>query len=854
MIGTLFRWVSLSHLRDAGVRGALTFFGIVLGVAVFGAIRIASENARAGFEHSASVLGGTARIVIASPTGSVPEQVVRTVRDLPGVRSVVPVMVRYVPYHHGERPQGLLRIVGTDLLSGGSRTGLGNVQSKSRSAIVDLLRNPRGALVTPLLAEDLGTVSTLTIAIGPRRLVLEVQGTVGEERFAKAFGGRTAVLDIANMQDLFEEWGAVDELNVIPNDAADEVSLRRTLSERLPAPLVVREPGEEARYAERVTASFRMNLNFLAGISLFVALLLVYNSVSYAVLRRRREIGILMSVGAAPRALFGAAMTEALLVGIAASVVGLCGAYLLSLSAVTAVTRTISALYLPVSVRAVELPASLVIECILLGSLVSAAGAFAPCLEIFSISPREAFGYQTFEARFRRRVSRIAAVGAALLAGAVLASRDEVLALGPYAGFISPALFLVGAMLIIPLWLELFIRAVSARAGRELRVSVLLAIDHVRMTLRRSSVAVAAVAVALGMYLGVTTMIASFRTSVEQWIAHVTKADIYITPAGGMSAPQSGSYLDQSFVDILCNLPETDDCDWVSNRRVAIDGRAVRVTGTRFEILRDHDRLMFRSPMDADAIEALIRDESVVLVSESFAERSRLRVGDSFLLPGLNRTAKLTVGNVFHDYSADQGLILLQHRLFVRLFGEDRKQGVSLYLKPGVSAADLVTQIARRFPEAALVVRDNLGLRTEVLRVFDQTFAVTYALQAIALIISFFTLVNTVTILILERGRELAVLHAIGAGRRTLVGMVASESLLLGLASAAGAAVIGAGLAAILIVVVNRFYFGWTVTLSVPLGRHAVTVGAALSTALLAGAIPGYLFARKHISSEVRYE
>ena len=148
--------------------------------------------------------------------------------------------------------------------------------------------------------------------------------------------------------------------------------------------------------------------------------------------------------------------------------------------------------------------------------------------------------------------------------------------------------------------------------------------------------------------------------------------------------------------------------------------------------------------------------------------------------------------------------------------GEAPLQGITLYLNAPDESAAFAKQLESELISYQLKIRNNIGLREEVLRIFDETFRITYALQAIALLVSAATLLNTLSMLALERTREFAVLRALGASRTNVVSLVLSESLVLSLIGFIGGVVLGVILSVILVYVVNVHFFGWSIAFHLP--------------------------------------
>ena len=846
----LLRFVSLSHVRIEWLRTLLTITGMALGVAVYGAIRTANHNALESFALSAQLLGGTADRTVSSTIGGVNEALIPSLRAQHCIAALTPQSSRYLYAHDAKgAPIGMVQVLGVDLF-GPSEFGLWGSEPPriKRGSFTDLLSQRTTVLSSALLSQQL-VDDKLFVTNNSQRIALTLAGTLPTSGVANAFGGRVLVLDIAHYQELFEEFGRVDSLLIRFDPSCESGVAEQVVQSSLPEGTTIQRANGRARQAEKMSEAFQLNLNFLSSISLFVALLLIYNTISYAVLKRRAEFGILQAIGASPRALMRLVALEGLVTGAAASLLGSALAYLFSFYTIAMVAKTFSTLYVPVEVTQVRFSLQVLLECLLLGPAIGVLGSLLPSLEAQASSIRETFGYQSFEEQFSRLVRPLAIAGVCLLLLAVLFARPELLGVHTLMGFISPTALTFGMVLLMP-WLLLRVLSMSKRLLRpRLGIEVLLAFDHLRMTLRRTSVATSAIMVALGMYIGVTVMILSFRSTVEQWIHQITKADLYISPLASPSATKGVHFLPNPVIEFATSLPEVRLADWTTTKTIVLADREVQITGVRFKAIDDAGRLIFLSPNGAASPTKI-----PVYVSETFANRFHVDLGSTVSLPGTKHTLEAYVANIYYDYSSDQGVVLVDHDEFVKLDGEYRKQGLSLYLNDSTAAASVKQRIEAEFPESYLLIRDNHSLRAEVLRVFDDTFRITYALQAIALLISVLTILNTIAMLMLERKKEFGVMRAIGASGNALLKMVIIESLLIGVASLVGALVLGTGLSILLVFVVNRFFFGWSVAFSFPLGTIVVISALTLAVAACAGLIPGYRFSRTIDARALRYE
>lgn len=840
----LFRTLSLSHWRAERLKFLLTLAGMTLGVAVYCAIRLSNQTVFDSFSESASTISGTGSLTVVSARGRIEEAFIPKIRALPGIAAVSPVSTAYVNARADGRDCGIIRLVGTDLFES-VRFGYwkNREAAMDRQTILRMLTEEGRVFVSRKLHEDLAG-SPLGVLVNGRTVPLHEEAVI-PGGLMDAFGGKTAVMDIAWFQKLMDEYGSAEFLNLLPAAGVSRENLSRGLK-NISEDLSLEDAADRTRVAGRMTEAFRLNLSFLAVISLFVGFLLIYNTVSYSILKRRNELGILQAIGARPGALFRLICLEGAVLGAAASVLGILAGCGLSLFETKLIARSISDLYFPVEVTGIRVSPGIVTECMILGPAVALLGSLLPGLEIFTVPPRETFAYQTFESRFRRIVPALSLAGIFFLLISLAAARRSFLHIHLWMGFVSPVFLVSGIILLVPAGLL----ALTA-AGTVFRKTGLfegwLALDHIGTMLERNSVAVASAMTAVGMFIGVSIMILSFRGTVERWIHHITKADLYIS-AGGPAQGQEGAKIPQDFIEAALQEPGVRDYDWIATRRLRMDGRIIRVHGVRFSIIRKYDRLLFR---DLEA--AGIPDEGAAYVSETFAERFGVKTGGLLKLPGADQRP-LRIRNVFFDYSSDQGIILIPDSVFREFFHEDSKNGLALYLLPGSSDEALRERLLARFPGYHLTIRANRTLRGEVLKVFDRTFEITKVLQAIALAIAGLAILNTVLMLMLEREKELAVFAAIGASQASMIRMILAEALLLGAAACAAGFLLGILLAAFLVFVVNKFFFAWSVSLVLPWPVFFRSAAGILAASLAAGFVPAWRFARISHTKALRYE
>lgn len=838
---TLLRILSASHLRSELLKIGLACLGVALGVAVFTAIHLATTTAEESFERSAAALTVQSDMSVVGAGGALDEGLYPLLRRHEAVELVQPRLSRIVERIDGGRREAVL-LIGLDLAA---PIGEARSHHTDRDSALSLLSSPNAALVSPTLGIERG--ATIELLVAGRRFALVAEGVLHSSGLSAAFGGNVLVMDIAHVQDILRVFGVVDAFEIKLRPGFEANSVAKALETLLPVEALITTSEAENRQALQMTAAFRLNLRFLSAISLFVGMLLVYNTVSYLLLKRRRELGILRSLGATSRQLFALISLETLAVATLGSAAGVGIGVVLARGTTKAVARTVSNLYLPLESLAPRFSAPELLWCFGIGLTVAFLGNALPAREVFFLPARETFGYQTVEQRFRRSLPQRTAAAIACLFAAALFARPSLLSKSLYLGFVSPTFLVTAAVLGMPTFLSCFLKVSERVARGPWFIEIALAVDHLLSTLRRSATACAAMVVALGMFIGVSVMILSFRGTVADWIVHITTADLYFSPPHSLGT--MGSKLSERAVQVIAGYHGAEEFDWVTSREVNYGGREVKVVGSRFAPLERYQRLLLK-----DGALSGLNPSRDVFVSEPFAERFGVRTGDELSLPGISKSVPVVVRGVYFDYSSDRGTILISDKLYGSLYGKDAKDGVSLYLKDHVTANDAGRDLSTLLAEEQIGMRDNQSLRAEVLRVFDDTFRITYILQAIALVISGFTLLNAILMLMLEREREFGVLRAIGASSASLMRMVAAESLLLGSAALIAGVALGMTLALLLVFVINKFFFAWSSRFTVPEDLLLGTAVLVLLISLLAGALPGRRIAGAIDAKVLRYE
>lgn len=247
--------------------------------------------------------------------------------------------------------------------------------------------------------------------------------------------------------------------------------------------------------------------------------------------------------------------------------------------------------------------------------------------------------------------------------------------------------------------------------------------------------------------------------------------------------------------------------------------------------------------------------EPCVLISESFARRNHVSDGQSLELTTPEGLRSFPIAGTFYDYTRDEGLVFMSQPTFLSIWKDDRINSLAVYLKPQGSADALTSEFRARFSQTGqFMLLSNRELRKRIFEIFDQTFAVTYVLRTIAVLVAIVGICLTLTTLIAERTRELGVFRAVGGSATQLRNVLLWESGMIGLVAAIIGVASGLALSLVLTGVINRAFFGWTVQMAFPWGSLALTPLWIIAAAVLAGIFPAWRAGRLILAEALREE
>lgn len=853
----LFRWHVLRYIAQHRLLALLNVLSVALGVAVYLAIQIANHSANRSFAATVEMVAGKAELQITAPVGGLKDDVFPAVAKHPGIKAATPLVRGLVTLP--DLPGEYLQILGIDVFTNEAfRTfelgavGGGNgfdVQRwlGEREAVAvseEFARRHKLAPGDPLRVLVNGVEHTLRVAFAMRSSV----GGAADEHFAAT--------DIGWAQELLARRGSLSAIQLQLTDKRKRDEVVAGLRSLVPADAAIASPAQRNQQVENMLGGFQLNLTAMSLVSLLVGMFLIYNTVSASVVRRRREIGILRSLGATRNEVRALFLGEAVALGAIGVLVGCLGGVLLAQVLVGTVAKTISSLYVLLSVRETALAPWMFASAAVLGLLSVVVAAWLPAAAAAKMQPATAL--QTSSIVEQSETLSPAWFWSGLLC-LCLAAGASIVALTtgpPWIGFSAAFFVLVGFSFVVPTvtsrfssWISAALRAAMRRVGRSL-LEPALAAGNLSRSLVRNSVTIAALAAAVAMTIGVSVMVFSFRSTVETWLDQTLAADLFVAPAANEMVGAS-SFMPPEAISFLEAHRGVAAVDTFRELSLPVGDKQVVVA-----VVRGTDRRNVRFLSgDRAAIMRRFYAEPCVIVSESFTRRHGLRDGDTLELPTPQGARQFAIAGTFYDYTRDQGIVYMSQATFLPIWNDDRVHSVAVYLKPGGSVDEVSAAFRAAMSGAGQFVTFSNGeLRTRIFEIFDQTFAVTYVLRTIAVIVAIIGICLTLTTLITERSRELAVLRAIGTSAAQLRKLLLWESGMIGLLAAVIGLASGVCLSFVLTGVINRAFFGWTIQLAFPWSSLAFTPVWIVAAGIVAGVVPAWRAGRMLIAEALRVE
>jgi putative ABC transport system permease protein len=851
--GLLWSRFILRHWRREPILTATLAGILALGVAVFLSVRLANKAAVSGFTLFTESISGQSDFILRSGTGDLPGAILRELRETTGTLPVDFFPVLELPgVFPGEEETGLLRVIGVDLVAIGNALGQSGAAGTATAPAADEeggsgFGDREAAFVGPAFARvrQVAKGDRIRPWIGEAPVDLRLAGILPDPANRPAIPENLILMDLPALQDQASRPGRLSRIEIRFPAGIDADENRRDASERLLAfararGLVLETPEDRKATVTRMSAGFRLNLTILSGLALLVGVYLIMQAMEAAVTKRRGEIAVLRSLGVTPRQIHRVWLAEAAVLGAAGGVLGIVLGRLLASGMVGGIAATVNALYYETTTRAVSLHPGETAFSLVFGITASLVAAWIPAREAASVAPAQALrsGERGGGMAFLQRWPW----GLALLAAAVLFAllppvKGEGNTAFPLGGYLAALAAVLGGSVFLGRCFGPIARFLG-RSGNDAMRSY--AASRLKAAGGRHRLTAAGLSTAIGMSAAMAILVASFEETLTSWIGQLLKADLYVAAPGAASVANGNAIAEADWKRLLA-LPGIDGGDLLQRREVEFEGRSIVLGGASYhDDPERHLQLLWLDPPDArgpDALRGRVGENTPAWVSEPFARRFGRGKGDRVSVPTPAGPQEVTIEGVYADYGNESGTLLVQRETMEGWFGDRTLSNLALYLSPGQDPERILESIRSAFP--SLVVRTNGRLRDESIRLFHQTFAVTYALEAIAVFIAVGGLGLALTGLLLERKNELAILRSLGATRRDIARAATWEGTGIAAAGLAGGLAVSFFLGWILIGVINPQTFGWTLRYDVPWTLLVLLSGLTLGAAAVVSRVVG---------------
>jgi putative ABC transport system permease protein len=813
-----WRILFFAQLREQPGRLLITLVAIALGVALGAAVFLVNAAALNEFGLATKRLVGEADVVVRGPREGFSEQIFVELARNPAVSAASPVLeLESAVSGHADT----LKVLGLDPFRAAALQPalMGDVGAD----LFELFRPDAIFLsnsAASALQADRG--GHFGVTVGSRSKSLRVVGILSQSTYSQSLG----LMDIASAQWLFDKIGKLNRVDLQLIPGTDVERFRSELSRTLPPGVLAIAPRVERDRAVSATRAYRVNLNMLALVSLWTGAFLVFSTQSLAVLRRRRSLALLRTLGLTRGQLQRALIGEGAAIGMAGSILGVLLAALIASVTLKFLSGDLGNGQLHVAAASLRTAAVPMLAFFIIGTLASCAGAWLPARSAARQAP--ARGLKGGDADFASTARIGWRAGIVLLAcGALLCWLPPIAGL-PVFGYLAVGAMLFGAVLLVPTLTVMLLRALP----RTRQVVLDTAVAQLRENVGLSTLSLASIIVSFSLMVAMAIMVHSFRVSFEHWLGKLLPADLQ------MRLPLENDTAFWSVADqaALAGTKGVVRADFRRTRRLLLDPAKAPIT----LIARGADPASTAAELPLVAgTPRLAGMLSPVWISESLQDLYGYKLGAHITLP-LSRQQSFTVAGVWRDYARQSGSVAMSTQTYLAATGDTSATEASLWLDAGADANAVEASLRRRLPAAeSLEITTSTALRERSLRIFDRAFAITYALEAVAVIIGLTGISFAASSTALARRAEFGVLRHIGMLRRQITAMLAAEGVLTSAFGVIYGLVLGGALSLVLVFVVNRQSFNWSIDLAVPVWQLALLSGVLIAAAALAAVWSG---------------
>jgi putative ABC transport system permease protein len=777
-------------LRQRSGASVLAIIGIALGVALGLAIALINIQAVSDFSTGLRRLSGQADLALTAPGRGFPEHWYVRLSLSRGVAVAAPEIRLLAPILHPAH-KGMLHILGIDAFQA-ARMGQPLLPFDRHNPLAVL--TPDHIALSPAALAHLGLQvgDTLTLNADGQPRTLRIIGELPGVGGSGAFG----VMDIAAVQWL---WGRVGTLNQVDLRLRPGTSIGDFLAQwrdHLPVGAVLQSPAQQGRVAADASRAYRVNLLVLSLVALFTGAFLVYSTLAMGVVRQRQQLALLRVLGLRRREIVLAVLLQGAVLGLPGALLGLPLGVLAAWLALARMGGNLGAGYFSATALHLQWHPGLMLIFFVAGLGAALTGAFLPAWESSRATPALALRAGAEEQASQQHQHPW--IGLLLLGLALAGSLAPAIHGIPYLAYGAVACLLFALLFLLAPLLRGLSRLFPLPHAPVWR----LALAQLRGAPGRAAQSLAAVVVAFSLVVAMAVMVGSFRDSVANWLTDVLRADLYVQ--AGMNRD---AFLPHGAAHQLCALPNVHACSPL--RRVTLNllpGHPPVMLLARGMNISDPEREL----QLLHAVSVGPHQPPPVWISEILAGTSGWQVGQVIHLPLGGQERAMTIAGIYRDYAYQEGSVSIPIQQYRAWSGDDAVNGVALWLRPGAAIPATLRDLRRTLPDGGrLLVATPKEIRLKSLQIFNQSFAATYALEAVAMVIGLLGVSSGFGAQTMMRRNEYAMLRHLGLRRRDLRTLLFAEGSILSLFGILIGGALGMAISVILIEVVNPQSFHW---------------------------------------------
>ncbi|MGB5529181.1 MAG: FtsX-like permease family protein [Ignavibacteriaceae bacterium] len=837
---------SLRYLIKHPWQFGLSVLGIAMGVAIVVSIDIANHSSTKAFDLSMNAVAGKATHQIIGTSEGIPDSFYTYLRIDKRIKNIAPVIETYVSIPDSNRK--IFKLLGIDFFAERPfRDYLVNTATAIDGELKDFLTKPNAVVFSneslAVLNKSIG--DSISVLINGKEKNLSIIGLITEDGQNKSALENLLIADVATAQELTERIGVIDYIDVIVNTPAEEEELKSLL----PKGFQLQKSGSRSQTAEQMLEAFNINLTSLSLLALIVGLFLIYNTMTFSVVQRKVLIGTLRSLGVTSNEVSRIIIREALIIGIIGTAIGFVLAYFISKFLIVFISQTINDLYYVVSVREIYISPFIILKGAALGILATILSAIKPAKEASMVHPRSAMMRSEQESSLVRKIPAMSIAGLLfIIIGAIVLYIPSKNIWLSYFGILP---IIIGFALSTPLIIILVEKIFSPIFRSLFGITGKIASRSIIQNISRTYIAIAALALAVAATVGVGTMVSSFRSTVINWLEARLNADIFIS-APSLISRRNDAVLSEDVLLKIKSIDGAKDINFYREIELLQDGKQYHLIASGLNP-RSYSGFQFKEGNQNEVWKQFENGE--LFLSEPFAYKHDLDVGSTLELKTDYGMRDFRIAGIYYDYASDQGLVTIHYDHFKKHWNTKGVSGISVFVDEGSSIDDVKEKIQSLETDGQqLFVRTYKFLRDSSIEIFDRTFLIAQVLQILAVIVAFVGILSSLMSLQLERKRELGILRANGLLPGQLFKIVNLQTLLMGLTAGVLALPLGNILAWILVYIINKRSFGWTMQFEFLPSIMMEAMALSIVAAILAGIYPGYKMSKTSPANALREE